>query len=353
MKNSIRKILAAVLAGTILTAGLAGCASGSAASGSGNTSSGDGAAQTEEAEGAVHIIFGHGQAEGHPYQVAAESFKKEVEEATDGRVIVDIFANGSLGDEREMTESLQLGTVDMTVAVAAVLSGFDPNMDVFNFPYLFDSREQAFQVLDGEVGQEIFSGMEKEGIEIFGTFDLGFRSMTNNARPIVEPEDCKGLRIRTLESSVCVDALGCLGIDAMSMSFSELFTAMQTGTVDGQENPLFTIYNSRFYEVQKYLSLTEHFYPVCPVMVSDLMWEKVPEQDQEAVRTAISNMVDYERELAGEELDTMLVELEEKGMIINEVDKEAFKEAVQPVYDKYEDQYGELLDQIRAAEGES
>ncbi len=297
----------------------------------------------------VHITFGHGQAEGHPYHKAALYFKEMVEERTEGRVVVDVQPNGALGDEREMTEGLQLGTIDITVAVAAALSGFDPDMDVFNLPYLFDNREQAFEVLDSKAGQDIFEGMKKQGIEIYGTFDLGFRSMTNSRNPISLPADCKGIRMRTLESSVCVDALGQLGIDAVSMSFSELFTALQTGAVDGQENPLFTIYNSRFYEVQDYLSLTEHFYPVCPVMVSDLLWNRLIPEDRETVKEALGETVDYERELAGEELAVTLEEIEAEGMQVNEVDKEAFKDAVKPVYEKYEEQFGDILQAIEAA----
>lgn len=158
--------------------------------------------------------------------------------------------------------------------------------------------------------------------------------------------------MRTLESSVCVDSLGELGIDAVSMSFGELFTALQTGAVDGQENSLFTIYNSRFYEVQKYLSLTEHFYPVCPLMVSDLMWDKLSDEDAAIVKEELYDMVDYEREVAGDELDKTLQAIKDSGMEVNEVDKEAFKEAVAPVYDKYSDKYGDLFKKIEAAKEE-
>lgn len=333
MKKGIVKAAAALITVSVISMGTSGC-SGMA---------------SEDKDEAVHLTFGHGQAEGHPYHKAALYFKEMVEEQTGGHVIVDVQPNGALGDEREMTEGLQLGTIDITVAVAAALSGFDPDMDVFNFPYLFDSREEAFSVLDSETGKEIFSGMEKQGIEIYGTFDLGFRSMTNSKLPIEAPEDCRGIRMRTLESSVCVDSLGELGIDAVSMSFGELFTALQTGAVDGQENPLFTIYNSRFYEVQDYLSLTEHFYPVCPVMVSDLVWDKLTPEEEAVVKAALEKTVDYERELAGQDLDTMLEEIKATGMKVNEVDKEPFKEAVQPVYEKYGSQYGELLEKIENA----
>ena len=332
MKKKWIKVLAAGIASILL---VSGCSSNSV--------------NQDNSEKPVHLTFGHGQAEGHPYHIAAMHFKEEVEKKTGGRVIVDVQPNGNLGDEREMTESLQLGTIDITVAVAATLSGFNQDLDVFNFPYLFDSREEAFRVLDGEAGQKIFSGLDKQGIETFGTFDLGFRSMTNSKRPIVVPEDADGIRMRTLESSVCVDSLGELGIDAVSMSFGELFTALQTKAVDGQENPLFTIYNSRFYEGQKYLSLTEHFYPVCPVMAGKLMWKKLSEEDAEIVRAALYDMVDYERTVAGKELDKTLQKIKDAGMEVNTVDKNLFKQAISPVYEKYNAQYGDLLKEIEKA----
>lgn len=335
-----KKIISVSLAAFILTTSLAGC------QGTKNTQP-EAAASNSTQSSAINLTFGHGQAEGHPYQKAAIYFKELVEEESNGTITVSVQPNGTLGDEREMAEGLQMGTIDITVAVAAALSGFDSKMDVFNMPYLFESREQAFKVLDGEVGKDIFAGLESQGIKTFGTFDLGFRSMTNSLHPISTVEDCNGIRMRTLESSVCVDALGALGIDAVSMSFSELFTALQTGAVDGQENPLFTVYNSRFYEVQKYLSLTEHFYPVCPVMVSEITWNKLSTEQQQIVESALTRAVTYERELAGEELATMLEGCKEKGMEINEVNKEPFIQSVQPVYEKYQAQFGDIIEKIK------
>ncbi|MFR5600918.1 MAG: TRAP transporter substrate-binding protein [Lachnospiraceae bacterium] len=332
MNKKIGVVLATVLAVT----SLAGCGgSGGAAATqapAGNVESGEAAGGNGPVGDPITLTFGHGQAEGHPYQKAALHFKELVEKESGGSITVTVAPNGTLGDERESVEALQMGTMDISVAVAAALSGFDSNMDVFNMPYLFDSREEAFKVLDGEVGQNLFANLENQGIKVMGTYDLGFRSMTNSLRPIQTPEDCQGIRVRTLESSVCVDALGALGMDAVSMSFSELFTSLQTGAVDGQENPLFTIYNSRFYEVQKYLSLTEHFYPVCPLMISNITWNKLSPEQQVIVEKALKESVEYERQLAGEELASMLDGLKESGMEINEVDKAPFIEAVQPVY---------------------
>lgn len=352
----MKKKLGIALAVVMAVSGLTACGGGSSST---TTATTDTSAATTEAattDGSkapvgdpIELTFGHGQAEGHPYQKAALYFKELVEEESGGSITVTVAPNGTLGDERESIEALQMGTMDITVAVAAALSGFDSNMDVFSMPYLFESRDEAFNVLDSEVGAELFANLESQGLKVFGTYDLGFRSMTNSLRPIETPDDCKGLRVRTLESSVCVDALGALGMDAVSMSFSELFTALQTGAVDGQENPLFTIYNSRFYEVQKYLSLTEHFYPVCPVMISTITWNKLSADQQAIVADALEKSVDYERELAGEELDSMLQGLKDAGMEVNEVDKAPFIEAVQPVYEQYNAQFGDLIEKINAA----
>lgn len=350
-KRRLRAALAAVMAAVLVT----GCGS------AGQTTSAEKAKEytipeLEDMKVAsapvgkpVKLTFGHGQADAHPYQQAALYFQEYVEKASGGAIQVAVYPNGTLGDERESVEELQLGATDITVAVASALSGFDQDMDVFNLPYLFESREEAFKVLDGDAGQKIFAGLEDQGIMAFGTYDLGFRSMTNSKRPINTVADAKGLRVRTLESSVCVDSLNALGMDAISMSFSELFTALQTGAVDGQENPLFTIYNSRFYEVQKYLSLTEHFYPVCPVLMSKITWEKLDPAQQKIVEEGLRESVDYERKLAGEQLDSILQGCKDKGMIVNTVDKAPFIEAEKPVYEKYREKFGPLMDAIDAA----
>lgn len=268
------KKLGIVLAAAMLTSALAGCGgNGTESTTAAQAQQGDAGNAGEDSGNVpvgdpITLTFAHGQAEGHPYQQAALYFKELVEEESGGSITVVVSPNGTLGDERECVESLQMGTLDITAAVASALSGFDPDMDVFNMPYLFESREQAFEVLDGEVGQELFADLESQGIKVFGTYDLGFRSMTNSQHPIETPEDCQGICIRTLESSVCVDA---------------------------QENPLFTIYNSRFYEVQDYLSLTEHFYPVCPLMMSEITWNKLSPEQQVIVEDALRKSVDYER----------------------------------------------------------
>ena len=207
----MNKKLGVVLTAAMAVTSMTGCggSSSSTSTTAADTAAADTAAATTAAEAAadkaaadgseakapvgdpIELTFGHGQAEGHPYQQAALYFKDLVEKESGGSITVTVAPNGTLGDERESVEALQMGTMDISVAVAAALSGFDSNMDVFNMPYLFDSREEAFKVLDGEVGQELFGNLESQGIKVFGTYDLGFRSMTNSTRPIETPDDSR------------------------------------------------------------------------------------------------------------------------------------------------------------------
>ena len=223
----MKRVWSALLA-LVMALSLAAC---------GGTSTGGGGTGADEENGGTEVrvlSFGHAQSDTHLFNDTVLKFKDLLEEKSGGAMSVDVFANGTLGNEREMAESLQIGTLDMCISAVATLSGFDSNLDVFNFPYVFESSEHAYKVLMGDLGYELFKPLEESnGIKYLGQVDLGFRSMTNNERPIYTPNDCKGLRMRTMESSICVESLSALGIDAVSMSFGELFTALQTGAVDG------------------------------------------------------------------------------------------------------------------------
>ena len=337
----MKKVLSAMLAGLMALA-LVSCGGGTQTPGDSTDSN------AEESKEVRALSFGHAQSDTHLFNTTVEKFRDLLEEKSSGTMTVEIFANGTLGDEREMAESLQMGTLDMCISAVATLSAFDSDLDVFNFPYLFESTNHAHNVLMGDLGYELFQNLEdSSGIKYLGQVDLGFRSMTNNDHPVYAPADCQGLRMRTLQSSICVEALGTLGIDAVSMSFGELFTALQTGAVDGQENPISVIYSSRFYEVQKYLSLTEHLYPVSPILISMQTWNSLTEEQQGWVREAMNEALDWEWEESPAEIDDMLSELAENGMEINEVDKAPFVEAMQVVYENHKDQYGNLIERIK------
>lgn len=349
MKRLIAFLLVCALCLTCL-AGCGGAASTAPAPGSAPAPGADsGAAPAPGA--AITLTFGHGQSEAHSFHKAALYFQELIQERSGGAITVNIQPNGALGDEKEMAEGLQMGTVDMVVCAVATLTGFDPGLDVFNLPYLFGSREQGMAVLDGEIGRQMFEGLEGQGLKLLGFFDLGFRSMTNSQRPIATPEDCKGLRMRTLQSNVLVEGLNAFGIDAVSMSFGELFTALQTGAVDGQENPISVIDSSRFYEVQKYLSLTEHMYVVLPLLISTKTWEKLSADQQQILLQCAQETVEHQREENQANYEAELADLKANGMQVNEVDKAAFQKAIQPLYDAYAAQFGETVEKIRAVKG--
>ena len=233
---------------------------------------------------------------------------------------------------------------------AANFEGINAEVNVALLPFLFTSLDNARNAWGGDFGAQFAEKLiEPMGFKVLSIWESGYRHMTNNTRPLEKPEDLKGIKFRTNENSMKVAMYDALDASIVIMAFSDVYTGLQNGTIDGQENPLFTIYNSRFYEVQKYLSLTEHFYPVCPLMMSEITWNKLSPEQQDIVADAMKKSVDYERELAGEELDKMLEGCKEKGMEVNEVDKAPFIEAVQPVYEKYNSQFGSLIEKINAA----
>ena len=348
MKRFVAFLLACALCLMVL-AGCGGAPVGSAPLSQPGAAADPGAAPAAGA--AITLTFGHGQSEAHSFHQAALYFKQLIEERSGGAIAVNVQPNGALGDEKEMAEGLQMGTVDMVVCAVATLTGFDPALDVFNLPYLFESREQGIAVLDGEIGQGMFENLEGQGLKLLGFFDLGFRSMTNSQHPIAAPEDCKGLRMRTLQSNVLVEGLNTFGIDAVSMSFGELFTALQTGAVDGQENPISVIDASRFYEVQKYLSLTEHMYVVLPLLISTKTWEKLSADQQQMLLECAQETVQHQREENLANYGAELADLKANGMEVNEVDKAAFQAAIQPLYDTYAGQFGATVEKIRAVKG--
>jgi tripartite ATP-independent transporter DctP family solute receptor len=264
---------------------------------------------------------------------------------------VDIFPNGSLGGERDMVEGLQIGTLDMVLTSTGPLGSFSPELNVVDLPFLFESREHAYDVLDGEVGQGLLNKLGEEGIKGLAWWENGFRHITNSKGPIETPEDLQGLNIRTMENNVHMDSFSEMGASPTPMSFTELFTALQQKVVDGQENPIPLIYTSRFYEVQEHLTLTGHFYSPAALLISDQVFEGLTEAQQQAVVDAAIEGAHYERELVAEMEAEMIEILKEEGMqIVEDVDISAFQAATAEIYEKYNSQFGaELLEQIQNA----
>jgi len=274
---------------------------------------------------------------GH-YHSGAVYFKERVEEYTNGKVRVDIFPSSQLGNERDLVEGVGMGFVEMCVVSTGPLPNFSPDFMIFDLPYFFKDRDQAFKVMDGEVGTKILKSLEPKGIKALGFWENGFRHITNNKKEIIHPQDVKGMKIRTMENPIHQATFKTLGATSTPMAWSEVFVALQQGVIDGQENPLVIMYTTKLYEIQKFISLTGHFYSPAVCMISKQIFEGFPKDIQDAIIKAEKEARDYERQFSAN-LDEQLVEsLKKEGVTIIEVDKEEWKNACAPVYDQFKSQ---------------
>lgn len=253
---------------------------------------------------------------------AAEVFKPYVEEASEGRIKVELYPNGQLGGDRQAIESVQLGTVHMTIPAVAVLSGFEPKFQVFDLPFVFKSKEAAYKALDGELGDRLAALLIPLGMRNLAFAENGFRHVSNNKGPITKPEDLAGFKIRTMENPVHMATFKALGANPTPISFGELYTALQQKVVDAQENPIPLVYTSKFYEVQKYYSLTGHVYAATVVLVNDAFFTSLPEDLQDILVEGAVRYRTYQRELSQKQDEEMIAKLREAGMEVNELTEE-------------------------------
>lgn len=299
----------------------------------------------------VTLKLSHVGSDTHPYHIASEKFKELVEEKTDGKVNIDIHDNGTLGGEAAVAEQLLDGTIDITVLdPGGALANTYPIMNVFNIPYLFSERDEVYNVLDGEVGEELMQEFDNTGITGLAWWELGFRNLTNSKKEIIEPEDADGLSIRTNSTPVWKEHMQSLGVTLTPIDFNELYSALDQGTIDGQENPLQTINSMKFYEVQPYISLTKHTYSPALVLISDnVLNNKLGEEEKNSLNEAADETVKYIREYLTKSDDEILKTLEEAGVTISEPNYEAFREATKSVEEFVEDNYAskELIEKIK------
>lgn len=289
------------------------------------------------------LQLGHALSEGTPAAELIDEMAEKVNERTDGRVSFEIFPNSQLGSETEMLEQVQLGTMDSAGIMIGSMQALDPKLAIEDLPYMWKDIEHARAAYEGEFGEHLAEIMEKQGMTKIGYLEWGYRHITNNKQPIVTPEDMKGLKIRVAETKLRVDAFEQIGALPTVMAFSELYGALQQGTIDAQENPLANIVAPKFYEVQDHLSLTGHFYNTIMLVVSSDVWEKIPEEDQQIILEEAEKIQQEVIVQNDAQEDEYIETLKENGMQVNDnVDKEAFRDAMLPVYDKWEkDVFGE------------
>ena len=287
------------------------------------------------------LKLGHIADPQNPYAQGAVKFTELVKEKTGGAVEIQVFPSSQLGNQRDLIEGLTFGTVDMTLTSTAVLGNFLTEAAVFDLPFIFRDIPHAYKALDS-VGMEICKPLEKRGIKVLAMFENGVRHMTNNRNPIRKPEDVKGLKIRVMEQPIYIEMMKILGASPTPMAFGELFTALQQGVVDGQENPAAHIYTSRFFEVQKYISLTAHTYSAEPLLVGMGVWSKLPEAHQKSIQEAAFEARDWQRDLCRGLENEYWTKIRESGKseINDDVDKAAFMEATKPVWAMFEEKLG-------------
>lgn len=291
----------------------------------------------------VSIRLGHVLPESHSWHQAASGFAQDVAKKTDGRVTVEVFADGQLGSEKNVIEGLQFGSVHAGVIGSGSFQSIEPKMGIIEMPYAWTSREQAFTALDADLGDALEALLEPKGIIILSWWETGFRNITNNLRPIEKPSDLEGIKIRVTPDKVRLAAFEGLGAEPAPLAFGELYSALQQGLFDAQENPLSIIDAASFFEVQKYVSLSQHIFGAASLSVSKSTWDKISAEDQAIIREAAQDWAEEQRAMAATAEAELVSALQSKGMQFNEVDKAAFVDAVTPVWDTQADVFGPEL----------
>lgn len=314
-----------------------------AACGGGGTGDSGGATQ--------QFLLGHGADPGNPRTIAAEVFSEMLAKRSDGRLTVQVAGSEQLGSDAEMLRSVKAGTLQLTANSQGPLAALVPEVALIGLPFLFESSEDAYTVIDGPVGDELEELAEAQGFKVLAWWDNGIRHVTNSKRPIKTPEDLAGLKIRTPEDAMTVDIFSALKANPTPLAFGELYLALRQGTVDGQENPLVNIASAKLNEVQDHLALTGHKYEVTPFIMSMQTWESLSPEDQELVQSVAEEARDTQRA----EMQEQSADLEEtlgQDMQITEPDRDAFREATEGVYKEWRGQYPDLVKQLTSASGQ-
>ena len=282
----------------------------------------------------------------HPQGLGAKKFADLVEQKSGGKMKVKVYPGGTLGGEQQVASAMQGGTIEASMMAPAQLVGMIKEFVILDFPFAFANERQADAVLDGPVGKKLMDKLPEKGLIGLGYMEQGYRSITNSKRPVNKLEDIQGLKIRTILNPLYIDMLNALGANAVPMPFPELYVALESKAVDGQENPYATAEASKFYEVQKYMSATKHIYNPQMMLVSKKFWDQLSADEKKILETAALEARDYQRKVAREMSDKSRQYLISKGMQINDIAPQELarmRDKVKPVVDKYAAQVGEPL----------
>lgn len=346
----MKKLIALILAVTMVFS-LCACSNGGGSSEDDNTPSG-----TANYTGPSYTLtLGHVIADGTPTDEGADKFAQLVDEASGGKIKIEVYPNSALGDNRAMIESVQQGTLDMVLPAVANLAAFTSSTKLFDMPFLFENDEHAEAVLDGEIGQQILTDLEDAGLVGLAWWLQGWRELTTDNVEFHKAGDLNGKKIRVQDNEIHIATWKALGGSPTTLAFGELFTALQQGTIACEENPLSNIKLSGFSEVQNYVIKTDHIYDPIPVVMSKKTWDSLDPAAQEIIKNAAIEARDWERDFAAQYDADLLAEWEPddngpKVIILTDEEKAALREAVQPVYDQYASVVGEdLIAKVQAA----
>lgn len=316
----------------------------------GCSSSGEAANEEASTDKVFTLKAGHVLQTDHPYHLGLVKFSELAKEKSNGRIDIQVFPASQLGNERDMIEGLQMGSVDISLTATAPVANFASDLLVFDLPYLFRDKEHAYKVLDGDIGKNLFSNLEANGLIGLEFLESGFFVLQNNSKEIQTPEDVVGMKIRTMENAVHMDFFTEIGANATPMAFGEVFTALQNKTLDGGINSLGVIYSTKFHIPAPYITLTQQVYAPSPLMISKKTYDELPEDLQQVIREAATEARDYEREQNAIIEQDILKKMKDEGCIITEVSIDEWSNAVEGVYDNFIPSKinAELVNEIKA-----
>jgi tripartite ATP-independent transporter DctP family solute receptor len=298
------------------------------------------------------IRFGYGLSTESVQGRAARFFASEVDRLSAGKLKVSTFGDATMGSDMQMQNALLAGSLEMMVGSTATLVSINKDFGVYDLPFLISTNQEADGVLDGPLGTKLAKTLEPAGLIVLCYWENGFRNLTNNKHPVAKLEDFSGIKLRVMQNPVYLSLFNALGANAVPLPYSELFTAMQSGVVDGQENPVTTIASDKFYEVQKYLSITRHVYTPWIMMAAKPWWDKLTDDQKKIIQQAAVASRDFERKDSREGSLKAVDFLKSKGMQVNEVSKEELarmQEKAKPAFDKFvSDGSGQVLADIQA-----
>lgn len=281
-----------------------------------------------------------------PYGLGVNRMAELLSQKSGGKLKLRGYSDGQLGAEVQSISAAQGGVLEMTLVATAAVVGLAKEFAIFDFPFLFSDEKEVYAVLDGKVGRQLLDKLSDKNLVGLCYWEVGFRHVTNSKHPVVKADDFRGLKIRTIQNPVFVDVFNTLGANAVPMAFTEVYTALESKAIDGQETPYNIIYTSKFYEVQKYLSATKHIYGPGVILVGRKFWDQLGADEKEALQSACVEARDYQRNVSREANIRYTAELRKQGMAINEIapeERARMQEKVKPVIEKYTKQVGEEL----------